>query len=323
MALVLSLQVMVAAFVPATRISSLASSTESSLTAVVDPNTYNVKLETAADLWTVKVSAQNSIDRPAGIPYLDSKSKDYFVDDIQVVLERDEESPSLGLSLVELAGGREDGYGLTIVEEVSGHAAACGILPGDSVASVEWRTINRGSGLDSEEKVEILDCECKDFDTTMDTLISLPSPTSSSEGQGEKQSLVFNLKRIRRWPRVEVIVEYPPSQCADGADNTETLSLFAGENLRRALLNRKIVLEDPLAKKCDFCGTKCTVRVEQGMELLSPMSSTEEKLLKKNPKCRVSCKTTVAPNMEEGTLRIKINLNEWNRDRDDKKNFFF
>jgi len=121
----------------------------------------------------------------------------------------------------------------------------------------------------------------------------------------------MNLKRIRRWPKVQVRVEYPPSQCAEGVSNVREIELFAGENLRRALLNRGIIMDDPEAPKCDFCGGKCTVRVMRGMGLLNPIGTTEEKLMKRNPKCRLSCKTTVGYNMQEGELQLRVNLRQW------------
>ena len=80
---------------------------------------------------------------------------------------------------------------------------------------------------------------------------------------------------------------------AEGVDNKEELELFAGENLRRALLNRGIVFEDPLAPKCDFCGGKCTVSIQKGMALLSAKGSTESKIMAKNPTCRVSSRRGV------------------------------
>ena len=116
-----------------------------------------------------------------------------------------------------------------------------------------------------------------------------------------------------------LVVEYPPIQCANPQDNTEQMELFAGENLRQALLNRGIVMEDTkLSRKCDFCGGKCTVKIDMGMELLSPLSTTEAKIMAKNPKCRVSCKTTVGHDMKEGVLRLKVNLGEWTEK--DKRN---
>ena len=272
----------------------------------VDPNVYNVDAETAADLWTVSVSADNRMDRAAGVPFLDSKSKDYMVDDLQVVVSRD---GGMGIELLELAGGRDDDYGLTIVSGVSGNAAKAGIIAGDSIAGVEINRISKdGSNTKVEESREMFDCECRNFDATIGLLASFPP---------EIESLTLNIKRIRRWPKIKVVVQYPPIQCADPNDNEETLELFAGENLKRALQTRGIVFEDRDAPKCDFCGSKCTVSIDMGMQLMNPMGLTEEKLMKKNPKCRLSCKTVVGYNMQEGDVRLRINLNEWKPD--DKK----
>mmetsp|Transcript_17832 Transcript_17832/g.40918 ORF Transcript_17832/g.40918 Transcript_17832/m.40918 type:complete len:356 (+) Transcript_17832:169-1236(+) len=270
----------------------------------VDENTYNVDAETAADIWTVSVSADNRLDRAAGVPFLDSKSKDHFVDDLRVVVSR---NGGMGIELLELAGGRADDYGLTIVSGVSGNAEKAGIITGDSIASVEVNRVD-GSGTNVEESREMFDCECRNFDATIGLLGSFPP---------EIESLTLNIKRIRRWPKVKVVVAYPPSQCADGVDNEETLELFAGENLKRALQTRGIIFEDRDAAKCDFCGGKCTVAIDMGMQLMNPMGLTEEKLMKRNPKCRLSCKTVVGYNMQEGNARMRINLNEWKAD--DKK----
>lgn len=270
----------------------------------VDENVYNVDAETAANLWTVSVSAENRLDREAGMPFLDSKSKDYYVDDVRLVVSRD---GGMGIELLELAGGRDDDYGLTIVSGVSGNAEKAGIIAGDSIAAVEV-TLKDGSDTRVQESREMFDCECKNFDTTIGLLGSFPP---------EIESLTLNIKRIRRWPKIKVVVEYPPSQCADGVDNKETLELFAGENLKRALQTRGIIFEDRDAPKCDFCGGKCTVSIDQGMQLMNPKGLTEEKLMSKNPKCRLSCKTIVGYNMQEGNVRLRINLNEWKPD--DKK----
>lgn len=277
---------------------------------VVDPNTYNVDAETAAELWTVSVSAERQLDREAGIPFLDSKSKDHFVDDVQIEVSR---NGGMGIELLELAGGRDDDYGLTIVSGVSGNAKDAGVLAGDSIASVQVQA-SSVDGTNVQESLEFFDCECKNFDTTIGLLGSFPP---------EIDSLILNIKRIRRWPKVKVVVEYPPSQCAEGVDNKETVELFAGENLMRALQNRGIVFEDRKAAKCDFCGGKCTVKVDTGLQLMNPMGLTEEKLLKRNPKCRLSCKTTVGYNMQEGNVRLRINLNEWNEDDRKSSNPFF
>ena len=51
------------------------------------------------------------------------------------------------------------------------------------------------------------------------------------------------------------------------------------------------------------------------MHLLSPMSTTEEKIMKRNPDLRLSCKTTVGHNMQEGELTVRVNVRQWNKER--------
>jgi hypothetical protein len=268
-----------------TRTDLFVSSSSSSLTSAVaiDPNTYNVDLETAVDLITCSVQPVESLMRAAGIPFIDVKSKDYFVDDIDLVVSR---VGGMGLELMELAGGRDDGFGITVITKVSGNALQAGFFPGDSIAAVTvTSSLSSSATLDQtmtvvQESTRVAGCECLDFDRTMDCLVNFPDESDTQ--------VILSVKRIRRWPKIKVIVEYPPTQVAEGADNKVELELFAGENLRRALLNRGIVLEDPLSRKCDFCGTKCTVNVTKGMKLLSPRGMTEAKIMANNPTCRVS-----------------------------------
>lgn len=270
----------------------------------VDENVYNVDVKDACEIWQVSVSPEDRLDRPANTPFLDSKSKDHFVEDIRFVVSRD---GGMGIELLELAGGRDDDFGLTIVSGVSGNAEKAGIIAGDSITSIEIQRVTSSDG-GSNESREMFDCECKNFDATIGLLSSFPP---------EIEALTLNLKRIRRWPKIKVAVEYPSVQCADGVDNREVVELFAGENLKRALQTRGIVFEDRDAPKCDFCGSKCTVSIDQGMQLLNPMSVTEEKLMARNPKCRLACKAVVGYNMQEGNIQLRINLNEWTAD--DKK----
>ena len=240
----------------------------------VDANRYNIPLDEAADLWTCAVQESNNADRLAGVPYLDSKSKDYFVDDIvELEVSRD---GGLGMELLELAGGRDDGIGITIVSGVTegGNAEKVGILPGDAIASVtvevyekETSTVSGGVGLVEENKSRTRDCEARDFDNTIDALTNFPGVDATS--------VYLNIKRIRRWPKVQVQVEYPKSQCAEGFDPIQNLEFFAGENLKRALQNRGIVLDDPGNPRCDFCGSRaCYVSIYKGKELLNPMGKT-------------------------------------------------
>jgi len=266
----------------------------------VDPNVYNVPIEKGAEMWTATVNAEPRNGRDVGVPYLDTKSRNHFVDDVKVIVFRD---GGMGMNLMELAGGREDGYGITIVESVSGNAEKAGIIPGDSISSVQARSsVVKKKAASIETQEQAFDCECRDFDETIGLLTSFDP---------EIDSLILNLKRLRRQPKLKVVVEYPPSQCAEGVDNKETIELFAGENLRRALMNRGIVFEDRDARKCDYCGQKCMVKIDVGSTLCNPMSITEEKFMKNNPKCRLSCKTVVGYGMQEGNIRLRVNLNEW------------
>jgi hypothetical protein len=247
---------------------------------MVDANKYNIELEEAVDLWTASVKADPSPDREPGVPYLDSKSKNYYVDDLQVTVSR---NGGMGMQLLELAGGRDDGFGITIITAVSGNANKAGVLPGDSISAVAVRSMSTAEeeeiGLSSREEVRFKGCECLDFDNTMDILANFPGESSSS--------VTLSLKRLRRWPKIQLRVEYPPSQCAEGVNNIKELELFAGENLKQAMLNRGIILDDPKAPMCDFCGGKCNVRVLRGMPLLNPIGMTEKKIMARNPACRV------------------------------------
>lgn len=269
----------------------------------VNPNVYNVDLDKAAELWTASVQESNNADRKAGVPYLNSKSKDYFVDDIASIKVSRE--GGLGMELLELAGGRDDGIGITIISGVTGggNAEKAGILPGDSISAITIRESVR-SGLEEENRSRVRDCECRDFDTTIDAIANFP---------GDDADVVYlNVKRLRRWPKVQVRVEYPPSQCAEGFDGIKDLEFFAGENLKIALQNRGIVLDDPANPRCDYCGSNaCYVSIVKGKALLNPKGVTEEKLMERNPNCRLSCKTTVGYNMQEGDLKVRVNLSQW------------
>lgn len=273
----------------------------------VNPDKYNVPLEEAADLWTASVQESNNADREAGVPYMDSKSNDYFVDDILgLEVSRD---GGLGLELLELAGGRDDGIGVTIVSGVinGGNAEKAGVLPGDSISAVsvfETSTSSTSGGLIQKTESRVCNCECKDFDNTIDALANFPGD--------EADAVYLDVKRIRRWPKVNVQVSYPPSQCAEGVSNVKTIELFAGENLKRALQNRGIILDDPGNPKCDYCGSNaCYVSIDKGRNIINPKGQTEEKLMRRNPNVRLSCKTTVGYNMQEGGIKLRVNLGQW------------
>jgi len=276
----------------------------------VNPDKYNVSVEQAAKLWKASVQEEDNAKRAAGVPFLDSNSKDYFVDDVSSIeISR---AGGLGMELLELAGGREDGIGITIVQDVyeGGNAEKAGIIAGDSISAVSvfetTTSTSSGGGVEEETKRRMTGCECQDFDGTIDALVNFPGD--------DNQKLYLDIKRIRRWPKIQVQVEYPPSQCAEGVDNVKMIELYAGENLMRALQNRGIILDDPGNLKCDYCGLNgCYVSISKGKSLLSPTGPTEEKLFKYNPTCRISCRTTVGYNMQEGDLSLRVNLLQWKK----------
>lgn len=271
----------------------------------VDANVYNIPVEKAAELWTVSVQEQDNADRRAGVPFLDTRSKDFFVDDLTVEVSRD---GGLGMELLELAGGRDDGIGVTIVQAITagGNAEKAGILAGDAIARVtveDSQAVPSPDGLEETERRRTRDCEARDFEGTLSALADFP---------GDSKRVRLGVKRLRRWPKVAVTVEYPASQCAEGFDPVQKLEFFAGENLKMALQNRGIVLDDPANPRCDYCGSNaCYVSIVKGKHLLNPIGITEKKLMERNPNCRLSCKTTVGYNMQEGDLKLRVNLSQW------------
>jgi len=266
---------------------------------------YNIPLDEAVNLWTASVRANDNADQKSGMPFMDSKSKDYFVDDLfDMAVSR---SDGIGMELLEIAGGRQDGFGITIISSVTegGNAEKSGIIPGDSISAVKYRKLSTDINGVTEE-VKFRECECRDFDTTIDALVNFP--------EDSVKTLYLDIKRIRRWPKIQVQVEYPPSQCAEGVSNIRNIELFAGENLKRALVNRGIVLDDPTNTKCDYCGSNaCYVSILQGQSLLNPIGITEANILRRNPRCRLSCKTTVGYKMQEGVLGLRVNLSQWDK----------
>lgn len=281
----------------------------------VDMNQYNLPLEQAVLEWTAILQPKTSM-QDEGI-FLETKTKrGLFVDSLQYKVKRE---GGLGLILTEIAGGREDGIGITIVEDIiaNSNAENSGILPGDSIVAVTLvKTKVVGSnrnGMTMEEEQERLDVstECLSFDSTVEALSSLPPPESPEE------CLIVTVKRIRRQPVVNVKLQYPPETKEPDA----VLELFAGENLRRAMLTRGVKLNDALARRFDSGGTgdcgaegtcaTCVVKVTRGMELLSPAKQQESQILSQKPKWRLACKTVVGYGMTQGDLTIQVNPRQW------------
>lgn len=282
--------------------------------ASVDMNKYNLPLEEIASEWTANVVAESTL-REEGI-YLGAKNpKSIMVDTVQVEISR-RIGEGLGILLLEIAGGREDGLGITVIEGVveGGCADGSGVIEGDSVAAVSVRKVQRQDGKDGLADVEVVDSielECFGYDKTVEALSSLPPAES------EDEILLLTLKRLRRKPKVMVTLQYPPQQ----EEPDTTIELFAGENLRRAMLTRGVKLNDPLSRRFDSGGTgdcgadgtcaTCVIGVLQGDELLSPKGQQETQILKKNPRWRMACKTIVGYGQQEGDMTLRVNPRQW------------
>ena len=270
----------------------------------VDMNQYNLGLEASAEEWTARLSAQTAMTY--GGAFLDAKNgKQVMVDTVKVVVPR-VPGQGLGMELLEIAGGRSDGLGITIISGlVEGSCAdGTGVEPGDSISKIAVRDAN-GSEIAAES------LECFGYDRTVETIGSLPS---AEEGT----SLVLTLKRLRRKPKVQLTFKYPQHQ----QEPDISIELFAGENLRRAMLTRGVKLNDPLARRFDSggsgdCGADgtcatCTVDVEKGLQLLSPPTSTEKQIFKKKPDSwRMACRAIVGYGLQEGEMILKVNPRQW------------
>ena len=163
-----------------------------------------------------------------------------------------------------------------------------------------------------EERIDV-STECLAYDPTIEALTSLPPPTSPDD------EIILTVKRIRKQPKVSVKLQYPPVL----EEPDVNIELFAGENLRRAMLTRGIKLNDVLSERFDSGGTgdcgadgtcaTCVVSVTKGMETLSPIKTQEAQILAKKPRWRMACKTIVGYGMTEGDLTIQVSPRQWSQ----------
>lgn len=213
----------------------------------VDMNDYNLAIESISEEWTAVIQPATPLQEE-GI-YLGAKNKkDIMVDTVKVEFPRGQ--GGLGLELLELAGGREDGLGIVIVSGLveGGASMSSGVMVGDSLSkvAVKRKSSSGGAGgLEEMEEVVSVPTECFGYDKTVEAIMSLPPPESDDE------TILLTIKRLRRKPKVKVNFQYPPGQ----DENDCSIELFAGENLRRAMLVRGIKLNDPLARRFDNGGT--------------------------------------------------------------------
>ncbi|CAB9520920.1 Ferredoxin [Seminavis robusta] len=282
--------------------------------AAVDLNRYNLEsLDTIEQEWTATLVQK--VNENTVKPKLAAQSaRELYVDTIQVSFPRS--AGGLGLELVELAGGRDDGLGITVVSNVLPEGAAAQatptpILPGDSIAQVSVVQQSRQGLADSETEV-VVQTECLSYDATVAAIQSLPPPST-----GNDEYYALTLKRLRRKPKVTVKLQFPE----DEKEKDATLELFAGENLRHGMLVRGVKLNDPLAQRFDTknggnCGAgglcrTCAVAVQSGAELLNPQRVAEQQMLADNPRWRLACKAIVGYGMQEGEMTVRVTPRQW------------
>lgn len=210
----------------------------------VDMNQYNLgSLEEISQEWTAVLRPATYLQEE-GV-FLEATSKSLMADTLTIAFPR---QASLGLELLELAGGRQDGRGITIVSGIvpGGAADGSGIVPGDSLTQID--VVRRVAGFqeDSVSKTSV-ETECLGYDETVDAILSLPEELDDSK----EETIVLTVKRLRRRPKVNLKLQYPP----DMQEEDITLELFAGENLRRAMLVRGVKLNDKLAARFDSGGS--------------------------------------------------------------------
>lgn len=282
--------------------------------AQVDMNKYNLPLDQIEQEWCAAF-VQKNIDREEGV-YLGAKTdREIFVDTLVVSFPRLAEG-GLGIQLAELAGGRDDGLGITVVTGLvdGGSAEVSDIIPGDSITEVSLirRKSQSDKQLVEQEQSWNLRTECFSYDKTVDSILSLPTAK-----EGFEDFFSLKLKRLRRRPKITVKLQYPPEQ----NEPDMTIEMNAGENLRQGMLVRGVKLNDPLAKRFDTksggnCGAgglcrTCGVCVMNGADMLNDQRVAEKQMLADNPRWRLACKAIVGYGMKEGEMTIRVNPNQW------------
>jgi 2Fe-2S iron-sulfur cluster binding domain len=285
----------------------------------VDMNMYNLpNLEDIAEEWTAVVVPATPLQEE-GIYLQPRNRQEILADTIKVAFPRLPDC-GLGLELTELAGGREDGIGITIVSGLvqGGAAESSGVMIGDSVVKVELQKQSRKGNtiltVEESEELFAVQTECLGYDKTVEAILSLPPADASVQ-----ETFVLTLKRLRRKPKVKLNLQFPPEM---GEENI-SLEIFAGENLRRAMLVRGVKLNDKLASRFDSggpgdCGAEgtcatCAVAVVTGQDLLSPAGTQEAQIFRKHPRWRMSCKAVVGAGMKEGELTVRVSPRQWDK----------
>ncbi|KAL3924511.1 MAG: hypothetical protein SGILL_001006 [Bacillariaceae sp.] len=282
---------------------------------IVDLNQYNLPLDVVESEWTANF-VQKSTENKGNVQLRAKNYVENYVDTLIVSFPR-KENGGLGIELVELAGGRSDGIGITIVSGLveGGSAQESALNPGDCIGSVSLvrrKQIAGESSLSEKEEEWSVNTECMSYDNTVTAIQTLPVPKA-----GFEDMFVLKVKRLRRRPKVKVNLQYPPEQ----EEEDTAIEMYAGENLRQGMLVRGVKLNDPLAQRFDTkqggnCGAgglcrTCSVAVVDGGDALNPQRPAEKQMLHDNPRWRLACKAIVGYGMKEGEMTVRVNPRQW------------
>lgn len=309
----------------------------------ISPSTlekYNLAPDILSEAWSAQILTRmpkrtdKASDESTELQLVPKDPVDHFVGTVQVVVPIPLDCPpGLGIQLLEVEGGREDGLGIVIVNGlVSGGNAERAMAKsrqqeddgevmmfGDCLVEAELSLRRAGNSV-REMTVDAtsIRTECLGYDSTIDALGSMLSTLNEENDDTiQEATVMLTLKRLRRRPNIQVKIQYPPSQ----GISSETIKLQPGENLRMAMLQRGIKLNDPLAQRYDgkatgsgncggaaMCRT-CAVSVIRGEDLLSRPKVNEKKIMEETQinRMRLSCRSFVGYGMKEGEIVIQVN----------------
>lgn len=186
---------------------------------------------------------------------------DYMVDEFEFTIIK---NPGLGIELTEVAENPDDNVGIVVVSGViaDSPAAESPLKPGDVLSSV--------SGIDVQAR-------------TYDSLLNV---------LGQVGPVVpIKVKRLIKRFKARLEIYY-----ANDENPPLTDSIYANENLRRALSARGVNVNDPaLGPSCagDFSCTVCGVDIIDGSQILTEATAPERASFKSTPTWRLACQTDV------------------------------
>mmetsp|Transcript_24556 Transcript_24556/g.48830 ORF Transcript_24556/g.48830 Transcript_24556/m.48830 type:complete len:390 (+) Transcript_24556:173-1342(+) len=300
---------------------------------------YNLPPSTISEGWAAQIVTKTakSLDETTEIQLCAKNAEENYVDSFRVDIPIPLDQPSgvgLGIELLEIeGGGREDGLGIVIVNGLvsEGNAERAvnflksdgkeSIMYGDSIASADLILKRKKGSIGENMEILTVRTECLNYDSMVEALGGLLSPLNEDNNKVgiDEATVVLTLKRLRRRPKIQIKLNYPPSQNLP----PEILELKPGDNLRMAMLTRGIKLKDPLAQRYDGkptgsgnCGSgglcrTCAISVRNGGDLLSPPKENEKKMLEATPRWRLACKSWVGYGMKEGEITIDVNPRQW------------